>query len=150
MPIDLVEVPEDAAGVAPDMVVIGGYGDYFVEGADLDIVTPGVVHKTRDGEGWFHNRDGMYLIRGNQTRQGFDGGVRNIQDIAPTILYLLDLPLAKDFDGRVWEDLIRPEVLSSKARYTVDDYLEQSPDKDFTFDELQSLEDKLRSLGYIR
>jgi predicted AlkP superfamily phosphohydrolase/phosphomutase len=150
MPIDLVEVPEDAAGVAPDMIVIGAYTDYFVEGADLDIVTPGVVHETRDGEGWFHSRNGMYLIRGNQTQRGVNGGVKDIQDITPTILYLLDLPLARDFDGRVWEDIIRPEILSSKVRYTVDDYVEQSPDKNFTFDELQSLEDKLRSLGYIR
>ncbi len=150
LPIDLVEIPGNAVGVAPDMVVIGGYTDYFVEGADLDIVTPRVVHETGEGGGWFHARDGMYLIRGNQTRHGFNGGVKDIQDIAPTILYLLDLPIAGNFDGELMTDIIRPEVLSSKPRYTIDDYVEQSPDKSFTFDELQSLEDKLRSLGYIR
>jgi len=150
MPIELVDVPDTAVGNAPDMIVIGSYEDYFVEGADLDITGSRIVRDAERAASWFHNRRGMFLVWGNQIRRGLNAGEKNIEDMTPTILYLLDLPMAPDFDGVVWEDLIKPEITGSKKRFVVLDFLNHSPDRDFTVKELQTLEDKLRTLGYVR
>jgi predicted AlkP superfamily phosphohydrolase/phosphomutase len=150
MPIELIEVPEDALGVAPDMIVKGSYPGYFIEGADTRIHGREIVRETSNRVRWFHDQEGMYLMWGNQIRSGLDGGERGIEDITPTILYLLDLPLAENFDGKVMEEIIRPEVASSKPRYYIDDYLEQMAVRDYTFEERESLEEKLRTLGYVR
>jgi predicted AlkP superfamily phosphohydrolase/phosphomutase len=150
MPVELVDVPEGAAGAAPDMIVIGSYSDYFVEGDDIDIVRPGAVRQAAPDPTWYHSRDGMYLFWGNQTKQGFDGGEKTIADMAPTLLYLLDLPLAKDFDGKVMDTIIRPDTLASKPRTTIADYRLLAPDKTYTPEQLQSLEETLRTLGYVR
>jgi predicted AlkP superfamily phosphohydrolase/phosphomutase len=150
MPVELVDVPEGAVGEAPDMMVRGSYTDYFVEGDDIDIVRPGVVRPAAPDPTWYHSRDGMYLFWGNQTKPGFDGGEKNIADIAPSLLYLLDLPLSKDFDGRLMENIVRPEVLASKPRFTIADYRTHLPEKDYTAEQLQTLEETLRTLGYVR
>lgn len=149
MPIQLVEVPVDAAGNAPDMVVIGSYTDYFIEGQDMSIQSKSVIRETGDRMRWFHHRDGFYLLWGDKLRSGYDGGTKRIEDMTPTILYLLDLPLAKDFDGNVMEDLFRRGTRAHKPLFYIDDYADQSPDKDYTYEELQSLEEKLKTLGYI-
>lgn len=150
MPIELVDVPQGATGMAPDMIVQGSYTDYFVEGDDIDIVRPGVVRPAVPDPTWYHSRDGMYLFWGDSIKEGFDSGEKNIADMAPTILYLLDLPLAKDFDGQVMDNILRPEVAASKPRYTVADYLTHAPEKNYTAAQKQSLEETLRSLGYVR
>ena len=155
-PIELVEVPEDAAGVPPDMIVIGAYADYYVEGPDLvskrdDTVTPtrsdAVAYHDR---GWFHDRDGIYVLWGSDVQSGVDGGVRRIEDMTPTILFLLGLPLAENFDGHVMADLLRPDALAGRQVVYLENYGALAPSGESADAELQSLEEKLRSLGYIR
>ncbi|NIM19974.1 MAG: hypothetical protein GTO51_06990 [Candidatus Latescibacteria bacterium] len=149
-PVELIEVPEDAAGNPPAMIVTGAYSDYFVEGSDLRINSPKVVRRANKRESWYHERNGMYLLWGNHIQAGIDAGIRNIQDITPTILYLMDLPLAKDFDGEVIDTAIRPEFLAQKSTYYLRKYAELTPARDASYEELQSLEDMLKTLGYIR
>ncbi|MDH3217333.1 MAG: hypothetical protein OEN01_13780, partial [Candidatus Krumholzibacteria bacterium] len=109
-----------------------------------------VARQTTDRVEWYHDRDGIYLLWGNHIKSGFDGGARDITDITPTILYLLGLPLAGDFDGAVMNDVIRSEILTTKPRYYIADYGQQAPEKHYTSEELESLEEKLKTLGYLR
>ena len=37
-----------------------------------------------------------------------------VVDVAPTLLYLAGLPLARDFDGRVLTEALEPELLKSQ------------------------------------
>jgi predicted AlkP superfamily phosphohydrolase/phosphomutase len=150
MPIDLVEVPKGAVGSPPDMVVIGGYSDYFVVASDLKIRNPALVAETGPRMEWYHAREGMYLFWGSQVKAGLDGGVKNIEDVAPTLLYLMDLPLATDFDGTIMDDILREDVAQSRRKAYLKDYAALTPSYDFSYEDLQSLEEKLRTLGYIR
>jgi len=155
-PLELVDVGEDAAGLAPDMIVIGTKDDYFVEGPDMvshrdHVVTP----TTPDAplyhdRGWFHDRDGIYIAWGKDIRQGFDVGTRPIEDMTPTILYLLGVPLAPDFDGSVMEEIVTDEAARRRSVSVVQNYSTLSPDVKTGDEDLQSHEEKLRSLGYIR
>lgn len=149
MPVEFVDVPQDGAGNPPDMVVIGAYSDYCVEGDDLHIRAETVVRRTDPRTEWFHHRNGIYLLWGDRIRSGVDGGLRDIEDITPTILYLLDLPLAADFDGEVMRDIIRSEY-ATRQPTVIENYADLKPDVDYTYEELEALEDKLRALGYIR
>ncbi|MCZ6765596.1 MAG: alkaline phosphatase family protein [bacterium] len=148
--VELVDVPADAVGQPPDLIVRGGYAGYFVEGSDLSINARTIVREASERESWYHDRDGIYLMWGNHIRKGINGQAKNIADIAPTILYLLGLPQSRDFDGTLMTTIIEPETLGERPIRFVGDYVSQMPEKDLSFEELETLQEKLRSLGYIR
>ena len=138
------------------MIVIGAYSDYYVEGPDLVSKRRTPVTPTNPDapsyhdRGWFHDRDGIYVIWGSAVQRGVDGGTRRIEDITPTILFLLGLPLAENFDGDIMSDLLLPDAVAGRHVFLLDGYGELAPSGESSDAELQSLEEKLRSLGYIR
>jgi hypothetical protein len=90
------------------------------------------------------------LVKGDGVQRGFDAGTRNIQDIAPTILYLAGLPIAGDMDGQVMFDVFEDRRLAGRSVYVVDActrIIDRATPDDVV---RESLEKKLRSLGYIR
>ena len=132
------------------MIVTGAYTDYFVEGADISIRAGTTVREASKRSEWYHHRNGMYLLWGDKIKQGVVDATRNIEDITPTILYLLGVPLARDFDGKVMEHAVRNEVLAESQRFYVERYADLTPVYADSYEELQSLEEKLRALGYVR
>jgi hypothetical protein len=59
--------------------------------------------------------DGILLARGAGFRQGVHlADVRGI-DLAPTLLYAVGLPVARDFDGRVVAEAFEPALLGRRA-----------------------------------
>ena len=150
LPVEFFELPDDAIGVKPDLIVDGAYDGYFVEGGDLGIVAKRVVRKADQRSEWFHARDGMVAFWGKGIQPGTDLGVREIADITPTILYMMDLPMAKDFDGKVIDAIFTPDALAAKPAYYLSNYSELKPTIVDSGKELESLEDKLRALGYVK
>ena len=51
--------------------------------------------------GGFQTPDGVVLLRGQGIKEDFLLTGLGIQDVAPTLLYALNLPVARDIDGRV-------------------------------------------------
>ena len=51
--------------------------------------------------GGFQTPDGLLLLRGQGIKEDFLLTGPGIQDVAPTLLYALNLPVARDIDGRV-------------------------------------------------
>ncbi|MCZ6765595.1 MAG: alkaline phosphatase family protein, partial [bacterium] len=147
-PVELIEVPEDAVGDPPDMIVTGGYTDYFVEGSDLKIHSNSPVREARPRESNYHAKEGIYMMWGNRIAKGVASGDRKIVDIAPTILHLMGLPLSYDMDGRVINAALVPAARTRP--YFVRNFETLKPPDDIPFDELETLEEKLRTLGYIR
>jgi predicted AlkP superfamily phosphohydrolase/phosphomutase len=146
--LELRRLPGDAAGDVPDMAVKGTYGEVVVDFLGLETPRSTVIRGLEGNERGWHTREGVFMAWGRDIRRGYDTGSMNIQDVAPTILYLLGLPVAADMDGRVMSDIFERRLLVEKALYRVDDYAEISREPSDT--DRESLADKLRSLGYIR
>lgn len=59
--------------------------------------------------------DGVLVARGESVRRGLQLGGGHVVDVAPTLLYALGLPIARDFDGRVLAEIFEPALLQRRA-----------------------------------
>jgi predicted AlkP superfamily phosphohydrolase/phosphomutase len=149
VPLEFRPIVRGRAGDAPDMVVEGAVGQYVVDFLGVENRHTTTVRTLEGTERWWHIQDGVVLAWGDGVRKGFEVGTQDIQDIAPTLLYLLNLPIADDMDGELMREIFEPSLLANNALYVVDNYAEVMT---ATADDVdrESLEEKLRSLGYIR
>jgi hypothetical protein len=53
--------------------------------------------------------DGVLLVVGEGIRPGATPTRASVLDVAPTLLYLLGLPVARDMEGRVLTEILEPE-----------------------------------------
>ncbi len=104
-----------------------------------------------NGNAHHYPEPGILMMYGKPFRKGLNLSGATVNDIAPTVLYLLGLPVAEDMSGRVLEDAFRGAYLDENPIRTVKTYetgklekLERPPEVD---DELLR---KLKALGYIR
>jgi hypothetical protein len=71
-------------------------------------------------------------------------------DVAPTILYLLGLPIPKGFDGKVLTGALEPEMLKACPIRVEDIPLEVGlPEFAMTETEEEKIKKELRGLGYM-
>jgi hypothetical protein len=96
-----------------------------------------------------HEREGVFFVWGNRVKSIGDVGTKNIEDIAPTTLYLLGLPVAADMDGRVIFDVFQDDFVSRNPELVIPDYGEIRRDFVAVEEDTESFEKKLRSLGYV-
>lgn len=99
-----------------------------------------------------HTNNGVFIIFGPKIKKN----IRlekpiNLTDICPTMLYLMGLPVAKDMDGRVFEDAISEEYLNAHKIKYINSYgkrkiVDASP-KRSKFD--AKIIERLKSLGYL-
>ena len=131
MAADVVIVPEEGFSVSP----------------------PPRRHALFQSTGWAcgcHERDGILLAAGKGIRQGRFAPGAAIQDIAPTVLHLLGLPIPDDMDGRVLDELYTPEAGFGAPEYEATSGSDGAEMQDiYTDEESRDLEDKLRGLGYL-
>lgn len=148
--LELRPLPDGAVGEAPDMIVEGTYGDYLVDFLGFANPHSSVFRELKGIERSWHKRDGIYVAWGKNVRRGFNAGTKNIQDVAPTVLYCLGLPIAADMDGEVMIDIFERRSLAEKPIHLVDDY-SQIPRKFVIPDaDRELLQKKLLSLGYLQ
>ncbi len=100
-----------------------------------------------------HMFDGVVVVSGPGVEPGAHLSDADIYDIAPTVLYALDLPVAADMPGRVLTDALAAGVVASAPVRSVVTY-ETSPilrQENVARPEgaSEDLEKMLRSLGYI-
>ncbi|MGH8602377.1 MAG: hypothetical protein ACREXR_06260, partial [Gammaproteobacteria bacterium] len=98
-----------------------------------------------------HREMGVFALKGEGIREGSQVMGTEIIDVAPTVMYLMGLPVPKDMDGKVLVDYFRPEHLE---RYPVSycDADVGAPEKAhyaYTEDEEAKISDKLKALGYL-
>jgi predicted AlkP superfamily pyrophosphatase or phosphodiesterase len=105
-----------------------------------------------DTSGWLsgtHTDEALLLAVGPDIVPGQRISDGSLLDVAPTALAILGLPVSRELEGRVLEELLRPPAL---ARLSVS-YVERYPDRGER-GEQQELDDttrrRLRSLGYLR
>lgn len=101
-----------------------------------------------------HMPDGIVLLNGPGIRPGDDIKGADIYDVAPTVLHVLGLPVAKDMKGRVLKEAFTEEYQKAHPDQTVATYETGPWDRgdDIVVDPAvgEKMEDMLRSLGYIK
>ena len=147
VPVELAAVPDDAVKPAPDMTVRGYPDGVFVEFWDAPHPTETTVTPLPEKERWQHARDGIAIFYGAQIRPGHLDTFP-IQDIAPTILDLLALPVADDLDGHVVAGLLDGSS-SRRALARVASYPPRAPLPEAAPGQNGEFEEALRALGYV-
>lgn len=95
-----------------------------------------------------HHGDGIFLFKGD----GVNAGIceANLLDIAPTILFQMDLAIPSYMDGEVILSVFSEDFKTSRTvKYSE---IEQKKSKDkitYTEEENQKIKDRLRNLGYL-
>ena len=104
-----------------------------------------------DGSAHQYPEPGILLMYGKPFRKGLNLSGVDVYDIAPTVLYLLGLPVPEDMPGQVLEKAIYGAYMDDNPIRTVKSYettrlesQEPPPEVD------EELLEKLRALGYIR
>jgi predicted AlkP superfamily phosphohydrolase/phosphomutase len=98
-----------------------------------------------------HRLDGLLMALGEDLMRTQITGA-SLADLAPTILYLLDVPLPANLDGRVLSDILRPGLLDERPiRY--DERAEIQPSEfmpgDWTDEDEARMVEHLKDLGYL-
>jgi predicted AlkP superfamily phosphohydrolase/phosphomutase len=100
-----------------------------------------------------HRIDGIIIAAGNHVRHGTPTSEPSVVDVAPTVLYLLGLPAARDMPGRVLDDMIDPAWLAAHPPERIRTYERwRWPRKAKALPSRadDQIKQRLRSLGYIQ
>lgn len=104
-----------------------------------------------------HRLDGVFMASGGPFKQGFAFGGAKIIDVAPTVLYLMGLPIPDDMDGRVLTEALdsqfvaqHPIEMESAHGEEPHDQNGQASEHSFSDDESELIARRLQALGYIK
>lgn len=97
-----------------------------------------------------HRMEGVIALHGRGIARGRSIEGAGLLDVLPTLLYLLDVPIARDLEGRVLDDALDPRFRRGRPPAYVDTY---GPPEGAVGSEPSDLDrnvlERLRSLGYI-
>lgn len=136
---------------APDIVYLFKQPFYYVK---KDLFSSEIFKKITSKESiranhLNHSSKGIFLAKGPHINsKGPLEGVRII-DIAPTILYLMGLPIPKNMDGRLLEEILQRGLMTDRPPVYVD--AADSPERveGLSHDEEEKVMEQLRQLGYV-
>jgi predicted AlkP superfamily phosphohydrolase/phosphomutase len=96
--------------------------------------------------------NGVIFLRGPHIREGYQIQKAHIYDILPTLLYLLDLPVGEDMDGKVLTEAFDEGFVRKNPIKRVATYEGKTPAEKVTRDRTldRRLLEELRALGYIK
>jgi predicted AlkP superfamily phosphohydrolase/phosphomutase len=144
---DIYSGPHAEGG--PDLLVETARTVCMIEGLGRKSLMPaGRGPEERTGN---HARDGILLAYGPDVRRGERLETRAIEDVAPTVLYLLGIPVDADMDGRVLTEALVPERLAAQPVVVNDEpyALPDAGDFQYSEDDQQRIQDMLEGLGYV-
>lgn len=139
----------------PDIVVIMKQ-DYFCT-YHLGHYSSVVTERQVPPEQGNHRLEGVFIVSGPNIVSNSEPLVNlNIEDIAPTILYLIGLPVSSDMDGRVLTEILAPNVLESRpikqgepmGLWPNEDEA-VFDDKGISDEDEQQIRERLEALGYL-
>lgn len=132
---------------APDLLVETARTVCMVEGLGLRSLMPaGRSPEERTGN---HARDGILVVHGPEVRAGAALPLAAIEDVTPTVLHLLDLPVDADMDGRVLVEALTAEAAARPI--TVADAACAVTGNGFQYSRADEarIQDMLEGLGYV-
>ena len=143
--------PGSSLGEVPDLLLT------LRDGGFISILNADAPLKQRSDPVGTHRPNGIFIANGPGIKQGQNISQLSILDIAPLLLYSLDLPIPEDMEGTFPEHIYAPNVLSEKSvSYSqpqgksaheiqkIKKTLAEMPQG-----EEQEILDRLRALGYL-
>jgi hypothetical protein len=95
-----------------------------------------------------HRDEGIFIIVGNKVNTETSMDKAEITDIAPTILYLLGIPIQGEMDGKILLDCFRKDHLEEPT-YENAARSEAESDYHYTDAETDEIKKRLEGLGYL-
>jgi predicted AlkP superfamily phosphohydrolase/phosphomutase len=135
----LAEAPDVVALFDPSYKGQGGLGEIFEP-------VPASILQEYSG---VHAMEGIFAVAGLGVREGVDLGRRSILDVAPTLRALLGIPVPSDADGAVMRDALADAVSVRERDASTPAAGAQQEQPALTAEEEATLEESLRSLGYL-
>jgi predicted AlkP superfamily phosphohydrolase/phosphomutase len=133
---------------APDILMLMADEGYVAYEPDVDVDGVFRLPGWRNGD---HTLEGVLVAAGEYVKKSSTITGARIIDLAPTILYMMGLPIPDDMDGVILTDLFEEEFLGSNIPVTTRtsevtdkdlDYRDQAGDK-------ETILERLRGLGYV-
>lgn len=138
---------------APDLIVVPKEGYAFSQRPILmknDIFySPDVSKGDNSGT---HRMDGMFVFYGNNIKKGIKVDNFRLIDIAPNLLYLLNINTPVYMDGIIRRDIYNIETKTIVSQQSVFEDINKNileNDNSYTADEEKIIEQRLRNLGYM-
>ena len=131
---------------APDVVVL--FHPAYKGASGLDQPFEAVPEQILDEYSGVHAMEGIFAAAGRGIRRGADLGTRSILDVAPTLLALLGRPVPADADGAVMTEALE-DVAAVRTGEATSQNREDAAEPALTAEEEATLEQSLRSLGYL-
>jgi predicted AlkP superfamily phosphohydrolase/phosphomutase len=105
----------DKLDVAPDIIFM--LSEEYQVRSGLGISQPFGNEIVRNSNG--HALYGIFLAYSSDIKRGLKIENTKIYDLAPTLLYIMDVPIPKDLDGRVLKEIFREdsELSTRRIRY---------------------------------
>jgi predicted AlkP superfamily phosphohydrolase/phosphomutase len=135
---------------APDLMFLTNKMEYKVMGLS-DFSSPRVFEEVFGTTG-HHRMDGVLICSAPGIfKQGEWGTGANIQDLAPTILYLMEQPVSASMDGKVLFELFEEGFVERiKVTYTREDEQDEKNDQEpLSKKEEELVKERLSALGYV-
>ena len=132
----------------PDLLVETARTVCMVEGLGRRaIMAAGRGPEERTGN---HARDGILVLHGPDVRRGVTLPTVAIEDVAPTVLYLLGLPTDAEMDGRVLTEAFEPGRIARDPVVVRDEpYRLDGTAVTLSADDEAKIQDMLEGLGYV-
>jgi predicted AlkP superfamily phosphohydrolase/phosphomutase len=138
------------AGEAPDFVAQFSYRYKLVFDIRHNQLVADIPNRVRTGE---HRMEGLFIASGPQIQPGKLEGEVAIQDVTPTLLYLLGTAIPENYDGRLITQLFSNDYLSvnTPCYKVMEDKLGLSPDQPTAArqDDFEKSKELLEGLGYL-
>ncbi len=152
MVLDVLTRQEAYAGpyeeLGPDLSLV------LADQAAVSILRSDTIVRRRSEPFGNHQWQGVFMAAGPGIRCGERLAELSILDVAPTLLYSLDVPIPQDMTGRLAESAFEPAALASRpprGAAAGGDASDLVPGVDLQLDadEEQTIVNRLRALGYV-
>jgi predicted AlkP superfamily phosphohydrolase/phosphomutase len=142
---------------APDIVFLPRRLEYFGFG-EYEFGSHKIIESMRRGISGTHRMNGIFMAYGAAIQPGTVVENASLYDLAPTILRLMNEPVAEHMDGRVLSEVLTPDVASAMAQRRAT--RSQSGSKNgssgasaagetLSAEDKKVLAERLRNLGYV-
>ena len=130
---------------APDVYGLfnDGYWPYVWRSSVETLMTPTLTWRGA------HASTGIFMLGGPGVKSGLKAEGLTVTDIAPTVLYLLGVPVPSDMDGNIRSDCLSQEIVEALPLVRSEASESKEVAGGLSKDEELAVEDNLRKLGYL-